>query len=171
VIWKVFRKGPPKSLDDAAWWSAARAAEASPTAEAIASLRARLASQEKTPDEWERQVEMIDGLELLAAMAAAPPATVETQHRVVGTDVCHLVAPACLVGLTDQPGKLFLTSRRLIHVGSTVRAWPWHRIGGVDREERALEVTIIGTTDTINVICNTYGDAMTAAHLARRLQR
>ena len=171
MIWKVFRKSPPRPKDDAAWWNAARAAEASPTADAIAGLRAGLASQQKAPDEWERQVEMIDGLELILAMAASEPATVETQHRVVGTDVCHLVAPACLVGLTDQPGKLFLTSRRLIHVSGAVRAWPWHRIGGVDREERALEVTIIGTTDTVNLICNTYGDAMAAAHLARRLQR
>jgi hypothetical protein len=171
VIWKVFRRTPSKSQDDAAWWHAARTAEASPTTAAIAGLRARLASQEKAPDAWERQVEMIDGLEQVAAMAGAEPATIETQHRVVGTDVCHFVVPACLVGLTDQPGKLFLTSRRLIHVGGTVRAWPWHRIGGVDRDERALEVTIIGTTDTINLICNTYGDAMAAAHLARRLQR
>ena len=44
------------------------------------------------------------------------------------------------------------------------------RIGGVDRTERALEITILGATDTINLICNTYGDAMAAAHLARRLQ-
>ena len=171
MIWKVFRKSPPRPQDDAAWWNAARAAEASPSADAIANLRGRLASQQKAPDEWERQIEMLDGLELILAMSTAEPSTVETQHRVVGTDICHLVMPACLVGLTDQPGKLILTSRRLIHVAGAVRAWPWHRIGGVDREERALEVTIIGTTDTVNLICNTYGDAMAAAHLARRLQR
>ena len=115
-------------------------------------------------------MEMLDGLEQLTSLAGRDPAVVQTQHRVIGSDVCHMVAPACLVGLTDHPGKLFLTSRRLIHVGDTVRAWPWHRIGGVDRTERALEITILGATDTINLICNTYGDAMAAAHLARRLQ-
>jgi hypothetical protein len=170
VIWRVFRKQTAAPVD-AAWWQAARAAEVAPTADALTALRAGLVSPTLQPDEAERQVEMLDALEQLVSLAGRGPSAIETQHRVIGTDTCHLVVPACLVGLTDQPGKLFITSRRLIHVGGTVRSWPWHRIGGVDRTERALEVTILGTTDTVNLICNTYGDAMAAAHLARRLQR
>jgi hypothetical protein len=169
VIWRVFRKSATASPSHA-WWEAARSAEIAPNEEALASLRDSLASPVTAPDERERQVEMLEGLERVAALAAGGPAVIQTQHRVVGTDVCHMVAPACLVGLTDHPGKLFLTSRRLIHVGEGVRAWPWHRIGGVDRTDRALEITILGAPDTVNLICNTYGDAMAAAHLARRLQ-
>ena len=169
MIWKVFKKSPTASPSQA-WWDAARSAEQKPTREALEPLRSTLASPVTAPDERERQVEMLEGLEQLVGIATAEPAVVQTQHRVVGTDVCHMVAPACLVGLTDHPGKLFLTSKRLIHVGESVRSWPWHRIGGVERTERALEITILGAPDTVNLICNTYGDAMTAAHLARRLQ-
>lgn len=169
MIWRVFRKSATASPSPA-WWEAARSAELTPNADALVSLRESLASPVTAPDERERQIEMLEGLELLAALAAAEPAVVQTQHRVVGTDVCHMVAPACLVGITDHPGKLFLTSRRLIHVGESVRSWPWHRIGGVERTDRALEITILGAPDTVNLICNTYGDAMAAAHLARRLQ-
>lgn len=169
MIWKVFKRSPSASPSQA-WWEAARSAETTPNADALAALRGSLASPVTAPDELERQVEMLEGLEQLSTLASGGPAVVHTQHRVIGTDVCHMVAPACLVGLTDHPGKLFLTSRRLIHVGESVRAWPWHRIGGVERTERALEITILGAPDTVNLICNTYGDAMTAAHLARRLQ-
>lgn len=169
MIWRVFRKATA-SPSSQAWWDAARSAEAAPSSDVLASLRQSLASPTASPDELERQVEMLEGLEHLAALAGQAPAVVQTQHRVIGSDVCHMVTPACLVGLTDHPGKLFLTSRRLIHVGDGVHAWPWHRIGGVDRTERALEITILGATDTINLICNTYGDAMAAAYLARRLQ-
>ena len=171
MIWRVFRKGAPVAPADAAWWQAARAAEAAPSPDAIAALRASLAVRAALSDESERQLEMVDGLEQLAALAGTPPAALETQHRVIGSDTCHLAVPACWVGLTDEPGKLLLTSRRLIHVAGAVRAWPWHRIGGVDRTERALEVTILGAPDTVNLVCNSYGDAMAAAHLARRLQR
>jgi hypothetical protein len=169
VIWRVFRKSATASPSHA-WWDAARSAETAPTAEAVASLRDTLASPVTAADERERQVEMLEGLEQLVGLAGSEPAVIHTQHRVVGSDVCHMVAPACLVGITDHPGKLFLTSRRLIHVGESVRSWPWHRIGGVERTDRALEITILGAPDTVNLICNTYGDAMTAAHLARRLQ-
>jgi hypothetical protein len=166
VIWRVFRRSPSASPSPA-WWDAARSAELAPSAGALASLRQSLAT---APDERERQVEMLEGLEQLAALAGAEPAVIQTQHRVVGTDACHMVAPACLVGITDHPGKLFITSRRLIHVGESVRSWPWHRIGGVERTDRALEITILGAPDTVNLICNSYGDAMAAAHLARRFQ-
>jgi len=171
VIWRVFRKSAPPASSHAAWWQAALAAEASPTPDAIEKLGAAMASPAAAPDEAERQVEMVDGLGALAALWDQALPVITTQHRVIGADVCHMVAPACLVGLTDQPGKVLLTSQRLIHVGTGVRTWPWHRIGGVERTERALDVTIIGSTDTVNLICNTYGDAMAAAYLARRLHR
>jgi hypothetical protein len=171
VIWRAFRKSAPPSSAHAAWWQAAIAAEAAPSPDALAKLGAEMTSPASSPDEAERQVEMVEGLAALAALWNRDLPVITTQHRVIGADTCHMVAPACLVGLTDQPGKVLLTSQRLIHVGAGVRAWPWHRIGGVDRAERALDVTIIGSTDTVNLICNTYGDAMTAAYLARRLHR
>jgi hypothetical protein len=171
VIWRAFRKSAPAPSPTAAWWQAALACEAAPTLDALADLSARMTSQATSPDEAERQAEMLDGLGELAALWDQALPVLSTQHRVIGTDVCHMAMPACLVGLTDQPGKVLLTSERLIHVGSGVRAWPWHRIGGVERLERRLDITILGSTDTMNLICNSYGDAMTAAYLARRLQR
>ena len=171
MIWRVFRRHTALPPVDAAWWQAACAVETAPTVDAIFALRAQMRPAGATPDEAEQQCEMLDGLEQIAALAGREPAVLETQHRVIGSDLCHLAVPASYVGLTDEPGKLFVTSRRLIHVGGSVRAWPWHRIGGVDRTDRALEVTILGAPDTVNLLCNTYGDAMTTAHLARRLQR
>ena len=95
LVWRFFRKSRgPKA--DAAWWQAAEAAVEQPGAPAIDALAGRIAPN-GTPDEIERQEEMVAGLRELAALAALPelPA-LSTQHRVIGQDTCHLIAPVSL---------------------------------------------------------------------------
>ena len=171
MIWRVFRKSSSSSngSDDASWWTEAEGAADVPTAEIVASLRARMIG--RSPDEAERQEEMIDGLERVLALAAeASLPVVSTQHRVIGTDVCHLVTPATLSADLPVPGKIFLTSTRLVFAGGRVQSWPWHRLRDVSRIGRDV-VAILGGDDGVRLQCNSYGDAMVARHVARRLAR
>lgn len=171
MIWRVFRKSSSSSngSDDAAWWSEAERAADGPTIEIVTSLRARMVG--RPPDEAERQEEMIDGLERVLALSAETSLpTVETQHRVIGTDLCHLVTPATLAADVPVPGKIFLTSNRLVFAGGRVQAWPWHRLRGVTRLGRDV-VAILGGDDGVRLQCNSYGDAMVARHVARRLAK
>ena len=121
-------------------------------------------------DEHERRDEMLDGLQLLVALSdGAPLPVLETQHRVIGADVCHFVAPATLVLDVSAPGKLFLTSQRLIFASGRVQAWPWHRLRDVLRQDRELFISVAGADAIVRLQCNTFGDAMSARHIARRL--
>jgi hypothetical protein len=86
---------------------------------------------------------------------------------VIGTDTCHLAAPVTLAGAVPAPGKLFLTSARLIVAAGASHAWPWHRIKGVTRAGRDLVVA--GPGDGMRIMCNNFGDALAIEHLARRL--
>lgn len=114
---------------------------------------------------------MIEGLEALLRLSAGQLPLVETQHRVIGQDLCHAAIPASLTGQTDVPGKLFLTSNRLVFAGGRVLAWPWHRVRSVTRVERAILVGVAGAGEPVQIACNTYGDAMVSVHMADRLRR
>ena len=157
----------PRAALDHTWWTAANRAVDAPDAETIARLRAA-AAVVTDPDESERVEEWLDGLDRLLALAAAPLPIVATQHRVIGSDHCHFAVPASLGGQPDVPGKLFVTSARLVFAGPRVQAWPWHRVRGVLRQERTLSVVLAGG-DGPSIMCNSYGDAMVVAHLSRRL--
>lgn len=171
MFFRSFRKPPPPSPDDAAWWHAAAEAERVPTVEALDGLRATMTSGDVSPDDAERQEEMIDGLDRLRAVAARSELPVlATQHRVIRQAACHFAAPASLNGEIDASGKLFVTSDGLVFAGGRVLAWPWHRVRAVVRSERAIVVTVAGVPEPVRIICNTYGDAMTARHLAARLR-
>jgi hypothetical protein len=167
-FWRIFGKAP--SPVHAAWWQDADHAAEALTQDAITRLRAGLtAPEESAADDDERRQEMIEGLERLQSIALMDnlPA-IETGHRVIGDDICHQVAP---VTLADSPvaGKLFLTSTRVVFASAGVKAWPWHRVREVSRSDRDLVVTIGGSGDALHVRCNTYADALIAAHIARRL--
>src|SRR5262249_47497848 len=154
------------SLNEAGWWRDAQAAADSVSANAIRTLRQSMVTASESPDEAERQEEMIDGLEHLLTLAGGALPILDTQHRVIGADVCHLAVPCGLAGETETPGKLFLTSARLIFSGGRVQTWPWHRVRQVVRVERALVFTIAGVPDDIHINCNSYGDALAAGYLA-----
>jgi hypothetical protein len=113
---------------------------------------------------------MLEGLEQLLPCTDAELPVMHTQHRVIGSDLCHFVAPASLAGNVDTPGKLFLTSQRVVFAGGRAQSWPWHRIRGVARQERALVFQINGAGEGLRINCNTYGDAMVARYFAGRLR-
>ena len=149
------------------WWRDACAIADAPTEEAIAALEQR-ASFESVEDA-DRQREMIAGLRQLAEMAAARDLPiVVTQHRVIGTDMCHFIGPASRVGGTDSSGKLFLTSTRLVLVTGAVAAWAWHRVTSVARMERDVVFTMSGA-EPVHVRLNTFGEALVVRQVADRL--
>jgi hypothetical protein len=140
----------------------------SPTLEAIARLRESAAASDSAPDSAEEREEMLDGLDALTALAAGPLPVLTTQHRVIGADTCHFIVPVTLADDLPVPGKLFLTSARLIVAAGGSRAWPWHRIRSITRAGRELFVS--GASDaTLRITCNNFADALAVEHAARRL--
>lgn len=154
----------------ARWWHDIEAALRQPTTVAVDDLRSRLASPTDI-DERERQDEMLDALErlcLLATEAALP--VLDTQHRVIGTDTCHFMAPVSAPDHGDAVGKLFLTSHRIIFAGGASIAWPWHRVRRSSRHDRDV-LFEGGDTLALRLRCNSYGDAAVACVVAERLSR
>ena len=170
MFFRSFRKStvPP---DDAAWWRDAEAAEHAPSETTLQALRSRMIPMEISPDEAERQDEMLDALERLHAITSRSELpVVATQHRVIGHAACHFVAPAGLAGEIDAPGKLFITSAALMFAGVRVLSWPWHRVRSIGRMQRALVIVIAGVPEPVHLVLNSYGDAMIARHLSARLR-
>jgi hypothetical protein len=164
-----FFKRSSRRAADVAWWRDAEAAAISPAAEAIDRLQREMRDA-ASPDERERREEFVEGLtRLLEVSSNGGLPRVETQHRVIGTDTCHFVAPAGVAGLSDAAGKLFLTSQRIVFASHGVRAWPWHRVRAITRVGRALIIEVAGVEDPIQIQCNSYGEAMVAAHMGRGL--
>jgi len=165
--WRLFRRStePPA---DARWWRDAERAAAAPSPDAIDDLR-RVVERGVPPDEREQQVEMLDGLEqLLVLSAQAELPVVFSQHRVIGSDTCHFLAPVTLAGPDGVPGKLLLTSRRLVIVASGVTTRPWHGVRRLERTGRSLLVVGAGE-GLLEARCTSFGDALAAHHLASRL--
>lgn len=168
---RLFGRAAPPQPDGAAWFTQADAVMAAPTDEGIAHLRAQIVDPATAPDLAESQEEMIDGLERLLALASSDALpVVPTQHRVIGTSVCHFLTPASLVDQVDAAGKLFVTSDRLLFSAGGVQQWPWHAISGITRMQRDLIVAARGRTSMAQLRLNSYGDAMVVAALADRLR-
>lgn len=168
MAWSLFGR----SRDDRphqAWWQQADAIAGEPTAAGIAALRESIAADD-SPDEADRQLEFLEGLQRLADLRATTTLPdIPTQHRVIASDRCHFIAPVSLVGPAGVAGKLFLTSHRAIFVGAAVVSWPWHRVRAIARQDRDLVLTIVGGVDLFVLRCNTYGDALEAGFLAEIL--
>lgn len=171
MAWGFFRKSadaPDPRVE--LWWRDANASAARPTLAAVEDLRPRLAPAEQV-DERERQEEMLDALERLCELAhAVELPVIATQHRVIGTDACHFMAPVSAPDHGDASGKLFLTSQRVVFAGGASIAWPWHRVRRTARHDRDV-VFEGGDALTLRLRCNTYGDAAAAALVAERLTR
>ena len=169
MLRKLFGRAPVVP-EDLAWWRDAERVANAPTRDALASLRASLAASSPDGDNRERQDEMIEGiaslLDLIERGGSLP--IVETQHRVIGDDACHLVLPAGFSASDlPAPGKLFLTSTRIIFSGAGVKSWPWHRVQKVARADRSVSFTSGGAP--VEFRLNTYGDAFAVVYIARRL--
>jgi hypothetical protein len=173
VIWRAFRQ-PSRAPNTDAWWRTADAVAAAPGGAAIDRLAHDALPHDSTnpahADEAERQQEMIDGLRALRLLTDQPAVPiVVTQHRVIGADTCHYVAPVTLAGESGAGGKLFLTSARLIFAGVSVTAWPWHRVRDVVRRERDIIVTATGGS-ALHVQANTFADALCVCFLCGTLR-
>jgi hypothetical protein len=157
--------------DTSGWWREANALATTPDAGRLAALRAQVIEPGKAPDQAELQEEMIDGLERLLALAREPALpVVATQHRVIGNEVCHFIAPVSLIEEVDAGGKLFATSERLVFAAGTVRQWPWHALAAITRVERDVVIDLRGRPAAARLRANTYGDAMLLLALSERLR-
>ena len=173
MFWNVFRRSPadPTALTSH-WWQEADRAGLEPDRATIDRLRAATtpASAPASPDEAENQQEMIDGLDALLPLGVTGALPiVDTQHRVIGADTCHLLVPATLAGEVAVPGKIFLTSARLVFAGGRAQAWAWHRVRTVRRAGRSVLVVIAGSETAVHLQCNSYGDALLVTYVANRL--
>jgi hypothetical protein len=169
MAWSIFRRASGDSLHHS-WWQRAETIAASPSTEGVQALRSTMASPTDAPDEADRQAELVEGLErLMDLKASATLPEIQTQHRVIGPDRCHFIAPVSLSGPAAIAGKLFLTSNRAVFVGASVIAWPWHRVRSATREDRDVVLAILGGAEPFVVRCNTYADAFEAAFLAETL--
>jgi hypothetical protein len=159
------------------WRSRWQRATAAPDAAAVAALIADLDGLGLAEEDIEIEREMIDGLEQLVTLRASIDAgalpIVETGHRVVGTDVCHFSAPASRPDDPAQPsGRLILTSGRAIFAGGArALTLPWHAVSDVVQQERDLVLVRHGGESMHRFRCNVFGDALSAALLARTLSQ
>jgi len=162
-----------------AWREEWTAAVAALDAGAIPRLEAALRRQPPLADDLEIEEEMLDGLRQLVALQADLSAgrapLVETTHRVVGADRCHYSAPVSLPDDPAQPtGRLLLTSTRAVFAGGArTPALPWHGVREIVQAGRdVLFVTTRGgAADGQRFRCNSYGEALCGAALARYLAR
>jgi hypothetical protein len=174
-LWRWFKgknEGDPRL---SRWRHQWREVCASPDASAIETLASALDRFGLAEEEIEIEREMLAGLRDVAALSAAVASNglpiVDTGHRVVGADRCHFSAPASMPDDPAQPsGRLILTSARAIFVGgarSTTIAW--HMVSDVLQQERDLMLVKHDRETFHRYRCNVYGDAMSAAFLARTL--
>jgi hypothetical protein len=170
--WFTRRRETPLDLWRARW---ATAAAASDRAEA-ARLREELEATPPLAEDLEIEQEMMDGLERVLALdddlTAGRFPRIETSHRVVAADACHFSVPA---SLPDDPaqaaGRVLFTSSRAVFVGGArLAAVPWHAVKEAVRADRDL-LLVRTAEDALRLRFNTYGDALCAAALARRLKR
>lgn len=167
-LFDLFRRRDSAQPDVSGWWQAANALAAAPTMDGVVALKATTVNANEAPDLAEAQDEMLEGLEALFHLAQAPLPVLDTQHRVIGADTCHYMAPASLIEQVDSGGKVFVTSARVIFAAGTVASWPWHQIARIQREERDLVIDLKGRPG-VRLRLNTYEGALIIAALAGRL--
>jgi hypothetical protein len=146
------------------------------TPERLERLEARRLELGLDEDEAAVEIEIVEGLrrvyELSQHAAADALPVVETAHRVLGDDVCYFAAPVSMVrDAGDEPGKLFLTNRRAVFLGSAVRSVAWGQIGEIAEEERDVLLLRAGGVEGHRFRCNSFWDSKGAAFVAEWLRR
>jgi hypothetical protein len=167
-LFDLFRRRESAQPDVSAWWQAANALTTAPTADGVARLKATTVNAGEAPDLAEAQDEMLAGLDALIQLAQSPLPILDTQHRVIGADTCHYMAPASLIDQVDSGGKVFVTSARIIFAAGTVVSWPWHQVARISRDGRDLLIELKGRP-AVRLRLNTYEGALVIAALAGRL--
>jgi hypothetical protein len=139
---------------------------------AIDRLERRRVELDLAEDEVAIEVEMIEALRDLADLTTTVEdeglPVVETSHRAVGAEICHLVVPMSLPDSeTQASGKLFLTDRRIVWVaGASKSAVSWSGAGLVRREDRDLVIVSADRQRVYRFRCNSYSEAIRAAFIA-----
>ena len=168
--WRGRRGGHERARD--VWRAAWERAVESEDVSQLEPLKVRLAPLNVPGDDVEVELEMLDGLEQLKGLLeAADLPVVETQHRVVAGHVCHFTAPA---SLPDDPSQasgrvLFTGTKSLFVGGAQTPPIPWHSVRYVGRTGRDVSLARHDETVVAHFRFNTYGDAVVATYLARRL--
>lgn len=155
-------------------WAAAVAAE---DGGRIADLRRSLDGLGLTPDDMEIEMEMLEGLSELSAIAArlreGDLPVIETGHRVVGSDTCHFSAPASIPDDAAQPsGRMILTGNRAIFAGGgRATSIAWHKIAEILQTERDVLLVLHDRETAHRFRFNSFADALCGAALSRHLAR
>ena len=153
------------------------AAADEPSPERLHALRSELDGLGLDEDDSEIEREMLDALDRVVALASLVAAgglpVEETGHRIAGRDTCHFSAPASLADEPGQPaGRLLLTSTRAAFAGGAAsRTVRWHAVADAAHQERELLLIRADRENGDRFRCNTYGDALCATFIARRLIR
>jgi hypothetical protein len=159
------------------WRQAWTEAVASPDEDRAARLRERFETLGLNDDETEMELEMLEALDALVALANETardgPPVIETGHRAVGTEPCYFSAPVSLPDDPAQPsGTLLLTRTRAVFIGGGRSvAIPWHRVGECLQQHRDVLLVRVDRQDLTRLRCNSFTDALRAAFLARHLSR
>ena len=127
-------------------------------------------SEEDAALECERVAGLLAASDLHERLARGePPDVILTTHRAVAGEHCYFICPASFPdGLMDQGGKLFLTSNRILYLGSSSHSAAWPQVTDVRHLERDLILTV-QPLDLLRFRCNSYVDTLRAVELARHL--
>lgn len=163
-----------ESAEFAAWRARVRAEVAGAAPERVQALlleRDALGlGEEETEIEVERLHARLDVLALEALLAAGHVPEVTTQHKALGGDRCHFLAPAVWCAASgDAPGKLFITDRRLRFAGGPGLVIGWSAVSAAASDERDFIVALHGGIER-RFRCNSYSDAGVAARLVSHLR-
>jgi hypothetical protein len=175
--WLDWLKGGSGDSDRrvAEWRNDWQAACATPSRQQIEALRHRLRELGADDDRFEIEREMLEGLEAVAELSADVAARglepIVTGHRAVGRERCYFSAPASLADDPAQPsGTVLLTEARALFVGGARSlAVPWHGVAQCLRQDRDLVLIRRGQQELHRLRCNSFGDALRAAFVAREV--
>lgn len=170
-----WRRAGTRAADEAArtWNAEWQQAVQTRDEAALQALEVQARQRSAAGDDVEIEEEMIEAARRAIALEHDIDSTglpvLATTHRVVGADACHFSAPASLVDDPAQPsGRLLLTTTRGIFVGGpTLIQIPWHSVR--DAKDHDRDIRVVRAGDMIQFRCNTYGDAIAGALIARRL--
>jgi hypothetical protein len=169
-----FKRAPAGDARLEQWRRDWVAAAAQPSPEQIPILTRSLDELGLSDDDVEIEREMLEALEHVVALASTVAEhglpIVETGHRIAGADLCHFSAPASMPDDPGQPaGRLLLTSARAAFAGGAgSRTIPWHAIAEAVHQDRDVLLIRSDRETGHRFRCNSYGDALCAAFVARR---
>ena len=168
------KKRPRGPLDE---WRAAWTAAIEGGSTSEAELRRQLEALTPTVPDVELELEMLEALERLRtvqrAVAAGSLPTIETGHRVIGTETCHFSAPASIASDQAQTtGRVLFTATKAVFVGSGRTAThAWHTIHAIARIERDLLLARADGSAAAHFRFNSFTDAIVSSFLAHQLKR